>query len=261
MRRFKIWLILLSVGLIAIDKFSPISRIRDSIAVFLEKNTSLLLYRIQSYPQLVVLKVQQQQALASQNVQLKKQVEEYSLLLKQSRNQVKDVKLLSDLSQKGIYEDFSPVIAKAVLDVNFFVNNQLLIDQGENKNIQIGYAVVNKDGVIGQVSTVNPNSSQISLITNPEYKIYVEHSVSKSKMLAQGAGNNTIIVKYIDKNDKIKVGDILETTGLDDVYPAQIPVAKVIRVFYENNGFNSAVCVPVVDFRQLQYVSVLKSDS
>ena len=57
------------------------------------------------------------------------------------------------------------------------------------------------------------------------------------------------------------MGDILETTGLDDVYPAQIPVARVIRVFYENNGFNSAVCVPVVDFRQLQYVSVLKSDS
>ena len=261
MHRFKIWLMLLSIGLIFIDKYSPVSRLRDNIAVFLEKNTSLLLYRIQSYPQLVVLKVQQQQQLASQNVLLKKQVEEYSMLLKQSKNQIQDAKLLNDLSQKGIYEDFSPIIAKAVLDVNFFVNNQLLIDQGENKNIKVGYSVVNKDGVIGQISNVNPNNAQIRLITNPDYKIYVEHSVSKTKMLAQGGGNNTIIVRYIDKNDKIKIGDILETTGLDDIYPAQIPVARVTKVFYENNGFNSAICEPVVDFRQLQYVSVLKSDS
>lgn len=261
MHRFKIGLMLLSIGLIFIDKYSPVSRIRDNIAVFLEKNTSLMLYRVQNYPQLVILKVQQQQELAGQNVQLKKQVEEYSMLLKQSKNQIQDAKLLNDLSQKGIYEDFSPTIAKAVLDVNFFVNNQLLIDQGANKDIKLGYAVVNKDGVIGQISNVNPNNSQIRLITNPDYKIYVEHSVSKTKMLAQGGGNNTIIVRYIDKNDKIKIGDILETTGLDDIYPAQIPVAKVTKVFYENNGFNSAICEPVVDFRQLQYVSVLKSDS
>jgi len=261
MHKFKIWLILFSISLILVDKFSPISRIRDNIAVFLGKNVSLLLYRVQSYPQLVILKVQQQQELATQNVKLKKQVEEYSLLLKQSKNQIQDAKLLSDLNQKGIYDDFSPIVAKAVLDVNFFVNNQLLIDQGENKEIKVGYSVLNKDGVVGQVSAVNPNNAQVRLITNPDYKIYVEHSVSKSKMLAQGGGNNTIIVKYIDKNDKIKVGDILETTGLDDTYPAQIPVAKVIKVFYENNGFNSAICQPIVDFRQLQYVLVLKSDN
>jgi rod shape-determining protein MreC len=80
-------------------------------------------------------------------------------------------------------------------------------------------------------------------------------------MLAQGSANGNIIVRYLDKNDKIQAGDILETTGLDDVYPARIPVAKVVKVFYENNGFNSALCVPVVDFHQLQYVLVLKYDS
>ena len=78
-------------------------------------------------------------------------------------------------------------------------------------------------------------------------------------MLAQGTGNNNLIVKYISKSTNIKAGDVLVTTGLDDIYPANIPVAKVIRVFYENNGFNSAICQPVVDYNNLQYIVVLKN--
>ncbi|MFN7094621.1 MAG: rod shape-determining protein MreC [Burkholderiales bacterium] len=43
------------------------------------------------------------------------------------------------------------------------------------------------------------------------------------------------------------------------MYPANIPVARVIKVFYENNGFNSALCEPVINFNKLQYVLVLKN--
>ena len=119
--------------------------------------------------------------------------------------------------------------------------------------------VANKDGIIGQISTVDSKNSQVNLITNPKFKIYLQVMPSKSKMLAQGMGNNQLIVKYISKSDKIKVGDTLVTTGLDSLYPANIPVARIIKIFYENNGFNSAICVPVVDFNKLQYVLVFRN--
>jgi len=136
-----------------------------------------------------------------------------------------------------------------------------LIDKGSDDGIDVGQAVVNKLGVIGQIGVVNLKNSQTILITNQDYKIYLQNSITKSKMLAQGIGSNKLLVKYIDKNEKIAIGDILVTTGLDDVYPANLPVAKVIKVFYENTGFNSALCVPVVDFNKLQYVLVLKNAS
>lgn len=258
MRKFKLWLILFSIGLIVLDKYFFISNVRNSVAIFLQKQSSLLSYRIQNYPRLVFLQVDHQKELTSQNIELKKQVEEYSLLLKQSKNQAQDAKAINDLNPNGIYENFNPSVAKAILDVNFFVNNQLLIDKGVSDGIKAGFAVVNKDGVIGQVFNTNPHNSQVRLITNPDFKIYVEQSITKSKMLAQGGGDNTLTVRYIAKNDQIKVGDILETTGLDDIYPANLPVARVVKVFYENNGFNSALCVPVVNFHQLQYILVLK---
>lgn len=261
MRRFKIWLILLSIGLILLDKYSFISHIRDNTVVAIQKQTTLLLYRIQSYPQLLFLQTQQQKNLASQNIQLKKQVEQYSLLLQQSKNKESDLQTVGGLNPNGVYDNFTQIVAKAILDINFFVNSQMLIDLGASRGVTVGDAVVNKTGVIGQVSSVNANNAQVSLITSSNFKIYVQQTVTKSKMLAQGGGNNIIMVHYLDKNDKIQAGDILETTGLDDIYPANIPVAKVVKVFYENNGFNSALCVPVVDFHQLQYILVLKNDS
>ena len=54
MQRFKIWLILLSVGLILLDKYSFISHYRDSAIVVLQKQTSLFFYRVKNYPQLVL---------------------------------------------------------------------------------------------------------------------------------------------------------------------------------------------------------------
>lgn len=258
MRFFKMWLILLGIGLILLDRFSFISTIRDTMVVFVERHTSLLFYRIKSYPQLLVLNTSQQQQLAKQNVELKKQVEQYSLLLQQTKNQAHDLQTMQGLNADGVYDDFHQIVAKAVLDVNFFVNNQMLIDLGSAKGVKIGNSVVNKEGVVGQVSGLNQSNSQVTLITSQDFKLYVQSVKSKAKMLAQGGGHNTLVVNYIDKSDDIKVGDILETTGLDDVYPANIPVAKVVKVFYENNGFNSALCAPVVNFDQLQYVLVLQ---
>lgn len=258
MRFQKLWLIVFGIGLIALDKFSFISTVRDTVVVFVERHVSLLFYRVKNYPQLLVLNTTQQQQLAKQNAELKKQVEQYSVLLQQTKNQAQDLKNVQGLNADGVYNDFEQIVAKAVLDVNFFMNNQLLLDIGKNKNIKLGDAVVNKDGVIGQVANVNQLNSQVMLVTNPDFKIYVQSAKSKAKMLAQGGGHNTIVVNYIDKNDDIKPGDILETTGLDDVYPDNIPVAKVVKVFYENNGFNSALCSPIVNFDQLQYVLVLQ---
>jgi rod shape-determining protein MreC len=147
---------------------------------------------------------------------------------------------------------------RAVIDINYLVDNKLLINKGSEAKISIGNTVINKDGVVGQISSVNSQNSQVMLITHRDFKIYLEDRRFKSKMLATGIENNNLLVKYIDKNSKIAVGDILVTTGLDDLYPGNLPVARIIKIFREENGFNSALCVPVVNFNQLQFVVVLR---
>ncbi len=260
MTRLKIWLILISLILIFLDKHSFISKIRDYSAIYTQKQISLLVYRIKNYPKLVLLQKSEQRQLEEENIKLKKQIEQYDVLLKQQVNQTKDTKDIQALKlQSNLYENFHIYIAKAVIDVNYLVNNRLLIDRGIESGVQVGNAVVNKEGVIGQITITNPNNAQVTLITNPDYKIYLQNNPNKSKMLAQGIGNSNLLVKYINKSEKIKPGDILYTTGLDDIYPANLPVARITKVLYDNNGFNSAICEPVVDFNKLQYILVLKN--
>lgn len=260
MFRIKLWLIIFSLLLISLDKFSFVSRVRDCVTIYMQKQTSLLIYRLDSYPRLVLLQFSQQRQLEQENVNLKRQVQQYAIRLKQQTNQAGDAEAIASLNlQSTLYKNFNTILASAVVDINYLVNDKLLIDKGKDSGLASGMAVANKDGIIGQISIVDSNNSQVNLITNPNVKIYLQAMPSKSKMLAQGIGNNELIVKYISKSDKVKVGDVLVTTGLDNLYPANIPVARVTKVFYENNGFNSAICAPVVDFDKLQYVLVFKN--
>lgn len=260
MIRARIWLLVLAIFLIILNKYSPISKIRDDTAVFLQKQFHIILYKITNYPKLVLLQKNKQTTLEQENIKLKKQLEEYSLLLKEQSNSSSSIKELNELKEKQ-YSNYKIIIARAIIDTNYLINSKLLIDKGKNKNIAIGSAVINKEGLIGQVFIVNDKSSQVKLITNPEFKIFLQNSRTHTKMLAQGIGENQLQIKYLSKNDPIKVGDILSTTGLDDIFPANIPVAKVINIFYENNGFNAALCSPITNTNNIQYVSVLNNDN
>ncbi len=260
MLRLRVWLLIAAIALILLDKFSFISKFRDIVSIYVHNHIVMFEYKIISYPKLVFLQKDTQKKLETENIQLRQQVEKDAIIIKQQNNQSTNAKEVENLNSKSaLYNNFNIIMARGVIDVNYLVNNKLLIDKGSNHGIKLGSTVVNKEGVIGQIGLVNSNNSQVILITNLDYKIYLQNQVTKSKMLASGIGNNNMQVKYINKTDKISIGDILVTTGLDDLYPANIPVARVIKVFYENNGFNSAICEPVVNFNKLQYLLVLKN--
>ncbi len=260
MNRFKLIVLGFCIVIILLDKYSFISKIRDYTSVYIQKQTTSLIYRIRNYPKLVLLQKTEQRSLETENIKLKQQLERYSILLNQQKNLGVDSKDLMMLAtQTKLYTNFDIIIARAIIDINYLVNNKLLIDKGKKDDITTGEAVVNQVGVIGQVGDTNDKNAQIILITNPNLKIYLQMPNTQSKMLAQGIGNNKLIVKYINKSSNLKVGDVLVTTGLDNIYPANVPVAKVVQVFYENNGFNSAICEPIADYNKLQYVVVLKN--
>lgn len=259
MLRVKFWLIIFGIVLITLNKYSFLGKARDSFSIFLQENISFVQNKIINYPKLIALNSNKQKILEIENSKLKKQLEQYALKATiDNNNKISqdNISNVSDLYNTNS-STFKLTIARATIDINYLVNNRLLINKGSKDKIMTGDTVINKDGVIGQVSSVNSNNSQIMLITNNDFKIYLEDAKFKNKMLANGIGNNHLLVKYIDKSAKISIGDILLTTGLDDLYPANLPVAKVVKIFNEENGFNSALCVPVVNFNQLQYVMVL----
>jgi rod shape-determining protein MreC len=108
---------------------------------------------------------------------------------------------------------------------------KMVVNLGTRQNITAGQAVVDGDGVIGQVTRVYPFSSEVTLITDKELSIPIQVERNGLRAIAFGAGvDNVLDLPYLPANVDIQEGDRLITSGIDGVYPVGLAVAEVISI-------------------------------
>ncbi len=91
--------------------------------------------------------------------------------------------------------------------------------------------MITGDGVLGQVYRIGPFSSEIILITDAEHALPVQVLRSGVRTIALGTGRSTALeLPYVPQNYDVKVGDLLVTSGLGQVFPYGLPVARVTNV-------------------------------
>ncbi len=245
---------LFSIVLIITDKYLLTHLMRNHLTVYFHERISNVVNNIFHYKQLLLTNRDKQTQLERENYLLRKRLEEHILKEKLESSAYHVLRQVDTL--QNATRDYNTITARAIVDVNYLANNKILINKGSKNNVKLGQAVINQDGVIGQIETVNDSSATVTTITNPNYKIFLQRA-DHSKMLAQGAGSY-LVVKYLtDIENTIVPGDILTTTGLDDILPANLPVAKVVNVIHEHNGFISLICSPAVDLKNIHFVSVI----
>jgi rod shape-determining protein MreC len=111
------------------------------------------------------------------------------------------------------------------------LRQRLLVNRGGNSGVYRSQPVVTGDGVIGQVFRTGPFSSEIILITDAEHALPVQVLRSGVRTIALGTGRSTALdLPYVPQNHDVKVGDVLVTSGLGQVFPYGIPVGRVTRV-------------------------------
>ena len=108
---------------------------------------------------------------------------------------------------------------------------QIQIDKGSLQGVFIGQPVLDADGVVGQVLHVAAQTSQVLLITDSRHAIPVKSVRSGVRAIAVGRGPiGALDLPYLPNHVDIEVGDALVTSGLDDVFPPDLPVAVVSSV-------------------------------
>ncbi len=105
---------------------------------------------------------------------------------------------------------------------------QIEIDKGSLQGVFIGQPVLDADGVVGQVLHVAAQTSQVLLITDARHAIPVKAVRSGVRAIAVGRGPiGALDLPYLPNHVDLEVGDALVTSGLDDVFPPDLPVATV----------------------------------
>ena len=110
-------------------------------------------------------------------------------------------------------------------------NHSLVIDVGTQDGVFDGQALVDADGVVGQVIEAGLMTSQAMLISDTDHALPVEVNRNGLRTIVVGTGTiDSLSLPFIVNNADIQVGDLLVTSGLGGAFPAGYPVAIVDSV-------------------------------
>lgn len=135
---------------------------------------------------------------------------------------------------------------------------RIVIDQGAAAGLASGLPVVDASGLVGQLGRVYGGTSEITLVTSPEQltPVYIERTGQRG--LAAGVGRGRLELRYMPTQTDVRVGDRLLTSGIDRVYPAALPVARVVRISRSQTGpYLRVDCVPLAGIDRVRAVLVL----
>ena len=187
------------------------------------------------------------------------QLKAETLLLRTLQEENRDLRLLLDASER-----LNEKITLAEL-INVSIdpyNHRVLIGRGIRDKVYIGQAVIDDQGVIGQVTEVMPLSSSIVLITDPGHALPVQVERNGLRTVATGTGNVfSLSVSYLNQNSDIKVGDTLISSGLGGRFPNGYPVAIVSDVqFIEDEAFIEVSATPIAKLDRSNHVLLLSRE-
>lgn len=110
-------------------------------------------------------------------------------------------------------------------------SHKVIVDRGQNDGVIAGMVVLDAGGVMGQVDIASPETAEIILISDPDHALPVQVARTGMRSIAFGTGDTSILMlPNVSINADIKQGDLLQTSGMGQLFPAGYSVARVMSV-------------------------------
>ena len=123
----------------------------------------------------------------------------------------------------------------------------ILLNKGSSSGVYQGQAIMDAQGIMGQIVHVSPLSSTAMLITDASHALPVQIDRTGLRTNAFGTGKmDQLNLHYLPHNIDIQVGDTLITSGLGGVFPPNYPVARITEVERPaGEPFATVVAIPL----------------
>lgn len=122
-----------------------------------------------------------------------------------------------------------------------------------------GLPVTSAEGLVGRIESLSWRTATVRLLSDPLSRVPVKTSNGQSAILI-GRGPAPIKVDFINATTKegqklsLKEGDVVYTSGIDEVFPSGLPVARI-----KQDG-DDLTATPLADPVKLKYVQVIIHD-
>lgn len=144
--------------------------------------------------------------------------------------------VLRELLQSPSKEIQQELMIAELIGVNPLpLEQKIIINKGGSDGVYTNQAVIDANGIIGQVSSITPYNATVTLISNPGHTLMGQISRTGVRVLVAGTGDsNRLELRYVSASADIRKGDKIITSGLDGRLPAGYPVAIITGVHNES---------------------------
>ncbi len=154
----------------------------------------------------------------------------------------------------------APTIAATVIgeDVTSWFRT-LVINRGSTSGIREGMAVVSADGVVGQTVKVTSSTSRVLLLTDHASGIAATIQRSRARGVVKGKGEMLCALEFTTREEDVKVGDMVISSGIGGVFLKGLPIGEVTMVKRGEYGIFQTVSIrPAVNLPHLEEVMVVQ---
>ncbi|HHS99898.1 MAG TPA: rod shape-determining protein MreC, partial [Thiomicrospira sp.] len=211
----------LAIALMAADHYGKIlGNVRSALLTTLTP-----IERAATFPQqvynLVTTDFTSINALERENQQLKTEI----LLLKAKQLQLTNLELQVErlerlLGTTGKITNQNVQIATVIVYSKNPLSQFLTLNKGALDQVKKQQTVIDSHGIMGQIIKTTPTTSRVLLITDPDHQIPVRIQRTGQRGILNGTGHDNVQLNFIPVNSEVKVGDIIESSGLGGVFPA-----------------------------------------
>jgi len=113
-------------------------------------------------------------------------------------------------------------------------SHHVLVNKGRSSGVFVGQAVLDSNGLIGQVVEVSEFTCRVLLISDNSHAVPVQVNRSGVRAIALGTGTfDQLTLANVPDTADIEVGDLLVSSGLGGLFPPGYPVAEVSSVQHD----------------------------
>ena len=139
------------------------------------------------------------------------------------------------------------------------------ISRGQIDGIAPHMCVINEENfLVGIVSEVGANWATVTTLIDTDIEAGAYNVRTKQAAVAEGSFDlmrqNLLRLSYLSKDDDVKNGDLILTSGIGGVFPRDIVIGTIVDMRADETGVSAfAVIRPRVDLDALTQVFIIKS--
>ena len=143
------------------------------------------------------------------------------------------------------------------------LNKSIIINKGLQSNVHIGQAVIDADGLMGQITEVYRTTSRVLLLIDSSHAVPVLVNRNGVRAIASGVGfSDRLHIRHVAASTDIRVGDELVSSGLGKRFPSGYPVALVTKVNRdEGMEFAEIIARPTASFDRINHLLLVSNQN